>query len=330
MFLRGRISLELGDQNRALSDFKEGARLNGDDAQSVARVLGLYVRLDRSAAGVAYFESLSESPADSPAVASRYARLLAGADRGDQAVTQFRKAMTLAMTQAPDVVPTVIEDLQGAFSSPDAIPLFEAEPAGEVERRANGRLLVRLYARASRYDDAVSRLEALVASATDDQERGALLHEKGDILQLAGDTDGAIAAYEEALALRGESWVTLNNVAYLLSDKKRDDSRALPYARRAVALAENAFTLDTLGWIYVGLEQYQEAIAELSQAIRLNPGYAWAYYHLGEAYRRSGQFTEASGILGSGLDVARASGDSQLVGLFEASTEKARNRDDAA
>ncbi len=327
-FLRGRISLEHGKQDEALGDYRRGAELSGYSASSIARVLGLYTRLERFADGVEYFESLPEHAARSATTTSRYARLAAAAGQQDRAVAEFRKAMTLAMSDAPETIPQVIGDLQAAFEADEAIPLFEDEPADESARRPNQRILVRLYASAARYDDAVARLDALIADAAGDAERGTLLHEKGDIEQLADRTDEAVAAYEQALALRGESWVTLNNVAYVLSDKKGDNSLALPYAKRAASLAENSFTLDTLGWIYVGLGQYQEAIAELSHAIRRDPDYAWAYYHLGEAYRRGGQFNEAVGILDGGLDIARNAADSELVGLFEASTEKARNRDD--
>src|SRR3990172_12364871 len=98
--------------------------------------------------------------------------------------------------------------------------------------------------------------------------------------------------------------VTLNNFAYVLSDNKGENERALPHAQRAAAIADNAFTLDTLGWIYVGLRQYPLAIAELSRAIRLDPDYAWAYYHLGEAHRRAGQFSEAADALSTARDVA--------------------------
>ena len=112
-------------------------------------------------------------------------------------------------------------------------------------------------------------------------------------------------------------------------DKRGENKAALPYAQRAVALADNAFTLDTLGWIYVGLQQYTLAVAELSRAVRLDPDYALPYYHLGEAYRRNGQFAEAADILKNGRDVANNANDAALVALIDVATEKSGRRDAA-
>jgi tetratricopeptide (TPR) repeat protein len=115
----------------------------------------------------------------------------------------------------------------------------------------------------------------------------------------------------------------------LLSDKRGENQAALPYAKRAVALKDNAFTLDTLGWIYVGLGQFPLAVAELSRAIRLDPDYALPYYHLGEAYRRNAQFDEASDILKNGRVVADNAKDAAMVGLIESALEKTSGRDSA-
>ena len=77
----------------------------------------------------------------------------------------------------------------------------------------------------------------------------------------------------------------------------------------------------------MGFGDYRRAIAELNRAIRLGPDSAVSYYHLGEAYRCNGQFTEASNILRSGKDVARAAGDTGLIARIEASSQKVSNRD---
>ena len=93
------------------------------------------------------------------------------------------------------------------------------------------------------------------------------------------------------------------------------------YAQRAVGIDDNAYALDTLGWVYVGLEQYGLAVAELSRAIRIDPDYAWAYYHLGEAHRRGGQFAEAQDVLNSGRELVLAPGDEELLQRIDESLE---------
>jgi tetratricopeptide (TPR) repeat protein len=170
-------------------------------------------------------------------------------------------------------------------------------------------------------------LERLIDTCTEDAERAALLHELGETRQIAGDAPRARRAYEEALKYDPDNWITLNNLAYLLSDQLGENKLARPYAERAVAIADTQDTLDTLGWIYVGLGEFPAAIAELSRAVRLDPGSALSYYHLGEAYRRNGQFAEAGEVLKSGGDLARTAEDSQLAARIEASLERVERSD---
>ena len=193
--------------------------------------------------------------------------------------------------------------------------------------RANDRLLARIHASEKQYSEAVAKFDALLKSGGKDEERAALFYEKGEVLQLSGDIAGAVAAYKQSLEQDAKNWNTLNNVAYILSDLQGQHDAALPFARSAVAAADNPSTLDTLGWIYVSLKRYDEAVAELSRAIRLDPGYVLASYHLGEAYRRAGRFDEAVQVLQSAAEPARARKDTDLSALIETSLSKARSRD---
>jgi len=326
-FLRGRVSLELGQGDKAIRDYEQGAQADGLAAPSVAQVLALYARLKEDARGIDYFERVRSRVPASPIVGSHFALLLARAGRTTEAVEQFRQAMALALANEPASSRAVADDLQAAFGVEEAVSLLSQPPADEALRRANDRLLVRVHGVGKKYDAATELLDALIASAATDAERAGLLHEKGTVLELAGAYDEAIVAYERALEYDRLNWVTLNNLAYVLSDRKGESERALPYAQRAVALADNSFTLDTLGWIYVGLRRFQPAIAELSRAIRLDPDYGWAYYHLGEAHRKGGQFTEAADVLKTGRDLAVSTDDSELTTLIDAAAAKVASAD---
>jgi len=339
--LRGRISLDLGDGNKALADFRRGAEVSDFSAEAVTNVLGAYLRLGRFPEGVEYFERYQgEKP--TVTMVSRYAHLLAKVGNKTKAVEQFRRAMALALAESVNSSPqdsrvlglteairVVADEVTATFTAEEAVEEFSGDmPEGPVGR-ANERILIRAYTTAKRYDDAAARLNALIQSAADSRERGDLFHELGDLHQVADQVDPAVRAYEEARKLDGDNWITQNNLAYLLSDKRGENQAALPYAQRAVALKDNAFTLDTLGWIYVGLGQYPSAVAELSRAIRLDPDYALPYYHLGEAYRRSAQFEEASDILKNGRGVADNSKDAVVIGLIDAALDKTSRRDAA-
>ena len=181
----------------------------------------------------------------------------------------------------------------------------------------------------NRLDDAVEVLESLIQTADGDGERAALLQEMGDVYQLADHPDRARKAYEEGLKYDPDNWVVLNNLAYLLTHELDQSERALPYARRAAGLTDNPAALDTLGWTYVGLQRYSAAIAELSRASRLAPGDASTLYHLGEAYRRDEQFTEAVGVLQNALAIAQTQGNTRLRQRIEDSRARAQRREAA-
>ncbi|MEK7757495.1 MAG: tetratricopeptide repeat protein, partial [Planctomycetota bacterium] len=299
--LRGRISLDLGDGNKALADFRRGAEVSDFSPETVTNVLTAYLRLGRFAEGVEYFERYGgEKPTaispnarerwgENPLLVSRYAQLLAKAGNKTKAVEQFRQAMALAVADvssttleswsegSAEAIRVVADEVMATFTVDDAIGVFAGAPPEGPVGRASERILIRAYTAAKRYDDAAARLDGLIQTAVDSRERADLLHELGDVHQVADRADQAIRAYEEARKYDADNWITQNNLAYLLSDKRGENQAALPYAQRAVALKDNAFTLDTLGWIYVGLEQYPLAIAELSRAIRLDPDYALPY-----------------------------------------------------
>jgi tetratricopeptide (TPR) repeat protein len=249
------------------------------------------------------------------------------------AIDECRTAMMLAMDQSPDLVRAVTGDLRRMLPErsdvEQVVPLFERPPSPSLAR-ANDRLLTRIYRRIDRGKDAAVVLDRLIQSAKDDFERANLWQEKGEVHHLAGEFDAARAAYEQSLRHDPENWVTLNNLAYLLSDQMGENQAALAYAQKAVATVENPSALDTLGWIYVGLGEYSAAIAELGRAVRLDPNSALIYYHLGEAYRRNGQMAEAADVLQGARNIARAAGDQAQLELIERSLERTDARDAGA
>ncbi len=324
---RGQIALSSGDADRALADFHRAAELSGFSVEAVAHVLSAYLRLDRAAPGIDYFQRYGREVSASPVVAARYAVLLARSGRNAEAVAQFVSAMQTALTGTPQGRAAVISDLQSAFGGdrvPDAVARFTSVPVDEAQRRAQMRILVELHRMAGKPADAAASLEPWIAECKDPAEKSEALNLLGDLWAAAGDAGRARRAYEEALPLAGENWIILNNLAYVLSDRLGESTVALPYAERAVALADNPDTLDTLGWICTGLGEYPRAIAELSRAVRINPGHVLAGYHLGETYRRAGQFREAADVLLMVREIARPSAPKDLSASIEKALAQAQ------
>lgn len=328
LFLRGRLMLALDQPQQALLDFQKGAKASGFEPAAVSAVLDTMLQLQQYQEGLVYFRE-NVLRKDTPAfLLSRYAKLLALAGKEQEAVDQFRRAMSVALATSDLAVRQVSADLSSTYTQTNAIPLFEANPPKGLLGQSNDRIMVRLYRSAGRFEDALATLQPLIDSSGDPIRRADLLAELGDVNQASGNWDQAQTAYIEALKYHEERWITLNNLAYLLSDKLGEHRKARAYAERAVQLSDSSDALDTLGWIYVGLEEYSKAIAELSRAIRIHPDEPLTYYHLGEAYRRQGRFDQAAEILQSGRKLALVLSRNELVVRLDASLERVVNNND--
>ncbi len=308
--LRADISAGLNDPGKVLADLKHAAELSKYSPTSVIAVLDAFAVYDRSVDGVAYYEQFSNSENTSALLLGRYAELLALAGQTNKAVKVFRQAVDRSLTTSSQHIRTLVSLAQRGFGSLEvAQKQFTQVTIDTSMARANDRILVRLHLLAGQVQKADILIDKLLASADTDLQRADLYTERGELYLGSGQMDKARQAYEQSLAYDDTNWIVLNNLAYLLSDALGKHTEALTYAKSAVRYRDVAETLDTLGWIYVQLDRYDEAAAELTRALRLNPDSYTAYYHLGEAYRRDRRFIEAADIFRVGLSLAESQGD---------------------
>lgn len=100
-----------------------------------------------------------------------------------------------------------------------------------------------------------------------------------------GDLNAAVASFDEALELIPDHALVLNNYAYILSEHDTRLEDALEMAVKANELdPDNAYFLDTLGWVYFKLGQLEEAEKEISRAIEINDELSLLHEHLGDVY----------------------------------------------
>lgn len=102
-----------------------------------------------------------------------------------------------------------------------------------------------------------------------------LLRLRADIFLEQGKEAAALAAYQEAVKIRPRSPKTLNNLAWLLltaeEKRLRDPDRAVQLARKAVALEEKGYILDTLARALWMTGRVDEAVSLENSAARINP-----------------------------------------------------------
>ncbi len=113
-----------------------------------------------------------------------------------------------------------------------------------------------------------------------------LLWVRAGDLEQSGDSEGAIAIYEELYAQNSNSVIVANNLASLLASH-RDDAesleRAATVARRLRDVEQPAFQ-DTWGWIAFRQGNLETSLAPLEAAAKGLPRDPVVQYHLGMVY----------------------------------------------
>jgi len=109
----------------------------------------------------------------------------------------------------------------------------------------------------------------------------------GTAYQAAGDVDKAIEMLEAVLSVRANSFLVLNNLSWLYSQK--NDSRSIEYAERAYLISPNSSAInDTLGWLLVQNSKLKRGTELLERAVSLSNGNPKNMYHLAVAYANQG------------------------------------------
>jgi tetratricopeptide (TPR) repeat protein len=141
---------------------------------------------------------------------------------------------------------------------------------------------------AAAYDTAVQRKGALAA------EDWVLLYTRGTVLERSGQWDRAEADFLRALQLQPDQPYVLNYLGYSWIELGKNVEQATQMIQRAVAQQPTAgFIVDSLGWGFYKLGNYEEAARNLERAVQLTPGDSTINDHLGDAYWKVGRKREA-------------------------------------
>jgi tetratricopeptide (TPR) repeat protein len=101
-------------------------------------------------------------------------------------------------------------------------------------------------------------------------------------------------AYELALRYDADNDNAMNNYAYNLAVRGENLERAKELALKAIEVApENASYLDTVGWVYFKLGDYDRARRFIKASIQTGVATAEVLEHLGDVYEQLGRLDEA-------------------------------------
>lgn len=182
-----------------------------------------------------------------------------------------------------------LEKFEQALSHLDA--LIANQPTNYDALVARGNLL-RLHEKWPEAADAYSRALKLIGEPQ--RQHWTVLYFRGISYERAGQWDLAEQDFRVALKLEPDQPSVLNYLGYSLIEKGLNLDEAMEMVRKAVELKPNdGYIVDSLGWAYYQLGDYEEAVQHLERAVELKPEDAVINDHLGDAYWRVGRKLEA-------------------------------------
>ncbi|WP_419913648.1 tetratricopeptide repeat protein [Hoeflea sp.] len=144
-------------------------------------------------------------------------------------------------------------------------------------------------AMADNYDRAVQAIGVLP-----DRSHWNIFYQRGIAYERLKEWEKAEPNFERALELYPNQPQVMNYLGYSWIDMNINLDEGMDLIREAVRLRPNdGYIVDSLGWAYYRLGDYESAVQELERAVEIRPGDPTINDHLGDAYWRAGRRIEA-------------------------------------
>ena len=150
-------------------------------------------------------------------------------------------------------------------------------------------LLLREWAAAARRNGESTAALALYDKALVVSPDNSDLHYfRATLLLSLGDATAAEAAYRKALSYDENHPYALNDLGYFLLEHDDDYTEAIGLIRTALShQPKNGFFLDSLGWAYYRLGDFEKSWQVMVQAVMVEPSNALITEHLGDSFARA-------------------------------------------
>jgi tetratricopeptide (TPR) repeat protein len=149
--------------------------------------------------------------------------------------------------------------------------------------------------RLRRWKDTEDAFNKAGALTTKTEDKTYLLFLRGELAERQKHYEPAEQFFRQALELDPNSSMTMNYLGYMMADKGTRLTEALSLIRKAVELEPmNGAYLDSLGWVYFKLGQYELAEENLRQAVDRDQTDPTVHDHLGDLYEKTGRIRLAA------------------------------------
>ncbi|MEX0684788.1 MAG: tetratricopeptide repeat protein [Balneolales bacterium] len=144
------------------------------------------------------------------------------------------------------------------------------------------------------YENAIKWLKSAADMPARGPFKSMILGTLGDAFASTDNWEEAYESYENALTYDSDNDVTLNNYAYYLLERDKNIEEAKAMAQKALAIKpDNASYLDTMGWIYFKLGDYEKAKEYIESALNAGSTSAEVMEHMGDVYEKLGDLDKA-------------------------------------
>jgi tetratricopeptide (TPR) repeat protein len=211
------------------------------------------------------------------------------------------------------------------------VQLAKSVLKGTPEDRDTYIFLSNIYGRLKRWKEAEDALVEAEKLATRPEEKAYVQFAQGALYERQKKYDQAEQVFRQVLKQDPNNVMTLNYLGYMMADKGMHLEEALTMIKHAVELdPQNGAYLDSLGWVYFKLGNYDEAEDNLRRAAEKTPNDPTIQDHLGELYAKTGKLKLATVHWERALDEWNKSAagdvDQQDVSRVQKKLETARVR----
>ena len=270
-FLSGKIAEQRGLCKEAIGLYKESLSLSPDSADALRGMASCYASLEQENAMVPYLSEFIAAHPDNGYAVLLKSQLLAGAKKYEDALA-------------------LLENSIGKW--PKATELYEAMAMIHMENKDHEKAIAILNKGLENQADA-AKINLVLAS----------------LYEQTGDYAKALAVYNDLIAKYPDDDVAVNNVVSLLLDhfnSKENVERAASLAKR-FEKSNQPYFLDSYGWALLHSGRHEEALQIFKNVVSKLPDTAVFRYHLGAAYQKTGNKTEAARELQKALDLGSKS-----------------------
>src|SRR5271166_1890092 len=155
--------------------------------------------------------------------------------------------------------------------------------------------LAQMNSRVKNWKAAEEYINKALELATRQEDKDYVVFVQGSIYERQKKYELAEESFHKVLADDPKSAMTLNYLGYMLADRGTRVEEALGYIRRALVLdPQNGAYLDSLGWAYYKLGNYDVAEENLRRASERIGNDPTVHQHLGEVYQKTGRLKLAT------------------------------------